>query len=51
VADWNELIRDWNRYAATQTLRNVGRPLAASDAQCAIVLRLQGWQFAARHRR
>ena len=45
--DWQEhraLIREWNRfvddYNATVAPRNVGRPLAASEAQVAQVLKL-----------
>jgi regulator of protease activity HflC (stomatin/prohibitin superfamily) len=43
---YNDLLRKWNRfvgdYTATVRRRNVGRPLAASDAQRETVLRLRG---------
>jgi hypothetical protein len=43
VEDYNELVRLWNRYLPriNREPRNVGRPLAASEAQCAEVLRLR----------
>jgi hypothetical protein len=40
VDEFNDLVRQWNRYADSTWQRNVGRPLAASDAQCAQVLKL-----------
>jgi DNA repair exonuclease SbcCD ATPase subunit len=36
----NELVRKWNRFVDSMSQRNVGRPLAASDAQCEQVLKL-----------
>jgi hypothetical protein len=45
VDKYNALVRDWNRfipdYNATVRPRNVGRPLAASDAQRATVLAMR----------
>jgi hypothetical protein len=42
VDQWNELVREWNAYLPiiNGAPRNVGRPLAASEAQRAEVLRL-----------
>jgi hypothetical protein len=42
VDDYNNLVRDWNKYLSriAGEPRNVGRPLAASEAQCIEVLRL-----------
>src|SRR5262245_10896224 len=37
VDRYNECVRDWNRHVVKQ---NVGRPLAASEAQCVQVLKL-----------
>ena len=41
---WSKLVRDWNKfvpeYNAMVRPRNVGRPLLASEAQCAGVLKL-----------
>jgi hypothetical protein len=41
VDDWNKLVRDWNRFlpVINASHQNVGRPLLASEAQCADVLR------------
>jgi hypothetical protein len=42
VDDYNALVRDWNKYIWTaRPRRNVGRPLAASEAQRQQVLRLR----------
>jgi hypothetical protein len=42
IDDYNKLVRDWNRYLPriNGEPRNVGRPLAASEAQCVTVLKL-----------
>jgi Helix-turn-helix domain of resolvase len=40
IDEYNDLLRTWNRFAVSTWRRNVGRPLAASDAQCAQVLKL-----------
>jgi hypothetical protein len=39
VRKWNAAVDDFN--SAVRQPRNVGRPLAASDAQCATVLKLR----------
>jgi hypothetical protein len=43
VADYNDLVRKWNRYLPLINGhgRPVGRPLAASEAQCDAVLKLR----------
>jgi hypothetical protein len=43
VADYNKLVRRWNQYLPliNREPRNVGRPLAASDAQVAEVRKLR----------
>jgi hypothetical protein len=42
VNDYNALVRDWNKHIAfARPGRNVGRPLAASDAQAREVLKLR----------
>jgi hypothetical protein len=38
---WNAHVPAWNAFVAPKKKRAVGRPLAASDAQCAKVLRLK----------
>jgi hypothetical protein len=38
---WNAHVPDWNAFVAPKKKRAVGRPLAASDAQCAKVHRLK----------
>jgi hypothetical protein len=40
VDEYNDLVRQWNRFCVSARQRNVGRPLAASDAQCVQVLKL-----------
>jgi Helix-turn-helix domain of resolvase len=40
VDEYNDLVRQWNRFCVSARQRNAGRPLAASDAQCAQVLKL-----------
>jgi Helix-turn-helix domain of resolvase len=40
IDEYNDLVRQWNRFCVSTQQRNVGRPLAASDAQCAQVLKL-----------
>jgi hypothetical protein len=42
IDDYNDLVRRWNKYLPkiNGELRNVGRPLAASHAQVAAVLKL-----------
>jgi hypothetical protein len=42
VDDYNDLVRRWNKFLPliNREPRNVGRPLAASEAQCAEVLKL-----------
>jgi hypothetical protein len=42
VEDYRALARDWNKYLPliNREPRNVGRPLAASEAQCVEVLKL-----------
>jgi hypothetical protein len=41
VDRWNALVKDWNRYARFTRAQDVGRPLAASDAQVQAVLKLR----------
>jgi hypothetical protein len=45
VRKWNRIIPDWNRMVAP---KNVGRPLEASEAQCATVLDLRKRGFSLR---
>jgi hypothetical protein len=40
IDEYNDLVRQWNRFCVSTRQRNVGRPLAASDAQSAQVLKL-----------
>jgi hypothetical protein len=39
IDDYNKMVRDWNRHVVPP--RNVGRPLAASDAQVVQVRKLR----------
>ena len=50
---YNDLVRRWNKYLPriNREPRNVGRPLAASEAQCAQVLKMHKGGIVARHRR
>jgi hypothetical protein len=41
VAEHNKLVAQWNRYVPLLNLQPVGRPLLASEAQCAQVRRLR----------
>ena len=40
IEDYNALVRQWNKYLPILRRQNVGRPLAASEAQCIQVLKL-----------
>src|SRR5438046_8020082 len=41
IEEYNDLVRRWNKYVPLINRQDVGRPLAASDAQCAQVLKLR----------
>ena len=41
VDDYNDLVRRWNKQVPLINCQNVGRPLGASEAQCAQVLKLR----------
>jgi hypothetical protein len=41
VERYNDLVRRWNRFVPLINRQPVGRPLAASEAQCASVLKLR----------
>ena len=41
LGKYNDLVRRWNKWVPLINRQNVGRPLAASEAQCAQVLKLR----------
>jgi hypothetical protein len=41
IDDYNDLVRRWNRFVPLINRQPVGRPLAASEAQCETVLKLR----------
>jgi hypothetical protein len=41
IDEYNNLVARWNRFVPMLNLQNVGRPLAASEAQCVRVLKLR----------
>jgi Helix-turn-helix domain of resolvase len=41
IAKYNELVRKWNKFVPLLRQQNVGRPLAASEAQCLQVRKLR----------
>ena len=41
IDEYNDLVRRWNKLVPLVHPQNVGRPLAASEAQCAQVLKLR----------
>jgi hypothetical protein len=41
IDQYNALVRDWNKYLPLLRQQPVGRPLAASEAQCVTVLKLR----------